>query len=127
MSVVTWSAVSVGAADRMSVAMPAALGVAALVPKNVSSAGTVVETPSAAASDGLARTMGGTGTPLALKSRVIDGPRELKDSGVVGVAQLVAATASDPAAEAASGLMALELVGYSAIVKAGGPATMYFM
>ena len=59
----TWLAVRLGAAERISVAMPAALGVAALVPKNVRSAGTVVDTPSAAASAGLARTTGAWARP----------------------------------------------------------------
>ena len=58
---------------------------------------------------------------------MIDGPRELNGSGVVGVVYWLAATASDPFAEAASGLIALELVGNSAMVKAGVPPTMYFM
>ena len=44
------------------------------------------------------------------------------------MAQLDAATASEPAAEAASGLMALELVACSAnVVPLGTPPTMYFM
>ena len=63
MIVLTWLAVRLGVAERTSVAIPAALGVAALVPKNGSRPGTVVATPSAAASAGLVRTTGAMGTP----------------------------------------------------------------
>src|SRR4051812_8156893 len=52
----TWSTVRLGAADRISVAMPAALGVAALVPPNGLKPGTEVETASAASSAGFGRT-----------------------------------------------------------------------
>ena len=127
MRVLTWLAVRLGAAERISVAIPAALGVAALVPKNVASAGTVVDTPSAAASAGLGLTTGAMGTPAGVNNRVIDGPRELNTSGVVGVDQLEAATAIEPAAEAASGLMALEFVGNWLTVKVETPPAMYFM
>src|SRR5207249_1261022 len=109
--------------------MPAAAGAAALVPSKqvrgiVQSApglllkpGTVVFTPSAPASSGFWRTSGlGSGWP-SLSNSLVTGPRELKPSawgapggwpGSPGWFQRTAATASEPFAEAASGLIALE-------------------
>jgi hypothetical protein len=66
-----------GRLERRTAAIPAALGTAALVPKKLSKPGTVVLTPSAAASSGFSLTCGaGSRTPAASKS-VVAGPREL--------------------------------------------------
>ena len=100
-----------GLAERMSAAMPAAPGVAALVPKKGAKPGTVVLTPSGPARLGFRRTSGAASALPELSKRRVTGPRALKTSGVVGVAQREAATVSAPLADAASGLMALELVG----------------
>ena len=59
-----------GLAERTSAAIPAAAGVAALVPKKVArpATGTLVLTPSGAARFGFCRTSGaGNGFPLASK------------------------------------------------------------
>src|SRR2546423_6267775 len=59
-----------GLTERMSTAMPAALGAAALVPKKGSKSATLVDTPSAAARSGLARTSGlARGGPVGLNRR----------------------------------------------------------
>ena len=69
---------SLQVADSSSVAMAAALGVAALVPPNGLNPGTLVATASAASSWGLVLTSGvASGTPNLSKRRVIAGPREL--------------------------------------------------
>ena len=66
--------------------MPAIAGVAALVPLNEPKPGTEVLTPSGPTTSGFWRTSGvASGVPLASKSRVT-GPRDVKPSGVVGVA-----------------------------------------
>src|SRR4051812_46749830 len=96
--------------------MPAALGAAALVPKNglrPLAPGRVVATPSAPAMSGLARTSGvARRLPAASKKRVAVGPRELNDSTLLFPASLclTAATARAPRADAASGSMAGEFV-----------------
>ena len=74
-----------GLAERISAAMPAADGDAALVPKNGLSPATVVDTPSVDARFGFCRTSGvASGLPFTSKKCVI-GPRLLNDSGVVDV------------------------------------------
>ena len=121
--------VRVGLAHCSKAAMPTADGTAALVPKNVSKPGTDVEMASAAASCGFCRTTGdGSGALFSSRRRVLR-PRELKSSTVSrpGSAALTAATAIEPVAEAASGLMASELVACSATEKVPGPRAMYFM
>ena len=105
---------SAGLAERTRVAIPAALGVAALVPKNDGNVGTLWRRrPRRRGWAWAGCRSAGIGAPLVVKSLVTVGPRELKASGWCGVAQLDAAIVSAPLAEAASGLMACELVAYS--------------
>src|SRR3954471_21985154 len=96
-----------GFADHRRAATPAALGAAALVPKNgLKPPPKLVDTPSAAATSGFRRTSGlASGWPSASKKRVMDGPLELKSSGSFRPESRGsnAATASEPAADAASG------------------------
>ena len=75
-----------GLAERISAAMPAAAGAAALVPWNWSKPGTLVSTLSGPARSGFWRTSGAArGSPFASK-KCVTGPRELNGSGVSGVA-----------------------------------------
>src|SRR3954453_6088571 len=109
----SWSGVREGLACLTRAATPAALGVAALVPQNGAKPGTVVLTQSAAASCGFWRVCwaAGSGLPFLSNSRLF-GPRELYDSGSLcpGSAASIAATEYAPTADAASGLIAWELV-----------------
>ena len=75
-----------GLAERISAAMPAAAGAAALVPWNgAKPVRRLVVTPSGAARSGFWRTSGAaSGVPFASK-KCVTGPRELKGSGVGGV------------------------------------------
>src|SRR5436305_4537549 len=128
----TPSAPSAGLADSSSAATPAALGAAALVPKNGSNGGPrVVETPSAAAISGFARTSGEASRWPVASKKWVTGPRELNDStsSRPGSPALIAATAIAPRAAAASGAIVLESVACSATenVEMPSPIPTYFL
>ena len=121
------SIASAGLAERISAAMPAAAGAAALVPWKPVNPVTVVSTSSGAARSGFWRSSGdASGVPLASK-KCVTGPRELKASGVCGVLKSDAATARAPRAEAASG--PIDPAFDECSIASGGPLTyaMYFM
>ena len=105
MIVVRSSTVIAGSADLTSVATPAALGVAALVPKKGAKPGTVVLTPSAPASCGFCNTSGVLNRVPLTSNRRVFSPRELNGSGSLFPFSFaaIAATASEPRADAASG------------------------
>ena len=80
------STVIAGCAERISAAMPAAAGAAALVPKNEPKPGTEVATPSGAASFGFGAHLGRTEHVAGgVEAVCVTGPRALKLSGAVGV------------------------------------------
>ena len=110
---------ALGRPDSTSAATPAALGAAALVPKNGLKPATLVATPSAAVRSGLLRSSGAASRLPATSKSLNAGPRELNASGVAGVAWFEAATVSAPRADEASGSIAPEFVACSAIVKVG--------
>ena len=119
-----------GLAERISAAMPAAAGAAALVPRNGvnGSACSWSRRPAPRARASRAPSGVGRRLPAASKS-LVTGPVELYGSGVVGVEKSLAATVSAPLDDAASGEIAPDCRVGCSNVTAPTPfvKSMYFM